>query len=194
MKKIAADPRHIMMLAETVEKWGWRSEAIDLLWLVAKDPVKGDDALAALYRYFAKNGDTENLYRALLHRLELHPNDRNVQNNFAQVSLLLNLNTDRGQKIAREIYEKEPMNPAYASTYAFALHVQGDTKKALKVLESLTVEQLHQPEIAAYYGIMLASAGDQARAPEFLDLGEKASLLPQEKALVEKARRSLAQR
>jgi tetratricopeptide (TPR) repeat protein len=194
MKKVAADPRQIMTLAETVEKWGWRVEAIELLWLAAKDPVKGDEALRVLYGYFVKNGDTENLYRVLLHQSELHPDDLNVQNNFAQLSLLLNLNPDRGQKVAREVYQKEPKNPAYASTYAFALHVQGDTKKALKVMETLTPEELHKPEIAAYYGIMLAASGDPAQAAEFLDLGEKATLLPQEKALIEKARRSLAQR
>jgi cytochrome c-type biogenesis protein CcmH/NrfG len=194
LKKAGADPRQAVTLAETVEKWGWRAEAIDLLWLVAKDPVKGDEALRALYGYFARNNDTENLYRVLLHRIELHPDDPNVQNNFAQLSLLLNLNADRGQKLAREVYEKDPKNPAYASTYAFALHVQGDTRKALKILETLTPEQLHKPEIAAYYGILLAAAGDQARAGEFLDFGEKATLLPQEKALIEKARRSLAQR
>jgi cytochrome c-type biogenesis protein CcmH/NrfG len=194
LKKVAADPRQTLTLAETVEKWGWRGEAIELLWLIAKDPMKGDDALRALYGYFAKNGETQNLYRVLLHQIELHPDDPNVQNNLAQLSLLLNLNADRGQKLAREVYEKDPKNPAYVSTYAFALHVQGDTKKALKALDTLTPEQLHQPELAAYYGIMLAAAGDTARAAEFLDLGEKASLLPQEKALIEKARRSLAQR
>jgi cytochrome c-type biogenesis protein CcmH/NrfG len=193
IKKITANLRHTMMLAETVEKWGWRNEAIELLWLVARDPVKGDEALAALYRYFAKNADTENLYRVLLRRLELHPDNRNVQNNYAQLSLLLNMNTERAVKMAREIYEKEPANAAYVSTYGFALHVQGDPKKAVKVFEGLTAEQLHQPEIAAYYGIILAAAGDHARAGEFLDLGEKATLLPQEKALLEKARRSLAQ-
>jgi cytochrome c-type biogenesis protein CcmH/NrfG len=194
LKKVAADSRQAMTLAETVEKWGWRAEAIELLWIVAKDPTKGGDALRALYGYFAKNGDTENLYRVLLHQIELRPNDRNVQNNFAQLSLLLNLNADRGQKVAREVYESDPKNPAYASTYAFALHTAGDTKKGLKILEALTAEQLHDPAIAAYYGILLAAAGDQGRAGEFLDLGEKATLLPQEKALIEKARRSLAQR
>lgn len=194
LKKVAADPRQTLTLAETVEKWGWRNEAIDLLWLIAKDPVKGDDALRVLYGYFARNADTQNLYRVLLHQSELHPNDLNVQNNFAQLALLLNLNADRGQKIAREIYEKEPKNPAYVSTYAFALHVQGDTKKGLKIFEALTPAQLHQPEIAAYYGILLAAAGDHARAGEFLDLGDKATLLPEEKTLLEKARRSLAQR
>ena len=194
LKKVAADPRQALTLAETVEKWGWRTEAIDLLWLLAKDPVKGDDALHTLYGYFAGNGDAENLYRVLLHQVELHPDDLNLQNNFAQLSLLLGLNVARGQKAAHDVYEKAPKNPAYVSTYAFAVHTAGDPKKALKILETLPPEQLHKPEIAAYYGVILAAAGDQVRAPEFLDLGEKAKLLPQEKALVEKARRSLAQR
>lgn len=194
VKKVTASPPYILMLAETVEKWGWRNEAIDLLWLAAKDPLKGDDALVTLYRYFAQKGETQNLYRVMLHRSELHPDDRNIQNNIAQLSLLLNLNMDRGQKIARELFEKEPANAAYVSTYAFALYSQGDFKGAVKVLGALTDEQLHQPDVAAYYGIILAAAGDQARAGEFLDLGEKATLLPEEKALLEKARRSLAQR
>jgi cytochrome c-type biogenesis protein CcmH/NrfG len=194
VKKVTASPPYILMLAETVEKWGWRNEAIDLLWLAAKDPLKGDDALVTLYRYFAQKGETQNLYRVMLHRSELHPDDHNIQNNIAQLSLLLNLNMDRGQKIARELFEKEPANAAYVSTYAFALYSQGDFKGAVKVLGALTDAQLHQPDIAAYYGIILAAAGDQARAGEFLDLGEKATLLPEEKALLEKARRSLAQR
>ena len=194
VKKVTSSPPYILMLAETVEKWGWRNEAIDLLWLAAKDPLKGDDALVTLYRYFAQKEETQNLYRVMLHRSELHPDDRNIQNNIAQLSLLLNLNMDRGQKIARELFEKEPANAAYVSTYAFALYSQGDFKGAVKVLGALTDAQLHQPDVAAYYGIILAAAGDQARAGEFLDLGEKATLLPEEKALLEKARRSLAQR
>jgi cytochrome c-type biogenesis protein CcmH/NrfG len=193
LKKVAADSRQALTLAETVEKWGWRAEAIELLWLVAKDPIKADDAYRDLYGYFGRNGDTENLYRVLLHQIELHPDNPNVQNNFAQLSLLLNLNADRGQKAAREVYEKDPKNPAYVSTYAFALYSAGDSKKALKTLETLAPDQLQKPEVAAYYGVILAAAGDHTRAAEFLDLGEKASLLPPEKALVEKARRSLAQ-
>ena len=194
MKEVAPNAREALSLAETVEKWGWRTEAVDLLWVVAKDPTRGDDALRALYNYFARAGDTENLYRVLLHEVELHPDDPNLQNNFAQLSLLLSLNTDRGQKAAREVYDKDPKNPAYVSTYAYAFHVAGDSKKALALLETLTPEQLREPNVAAYYGVFLAAAGDQTRAAEYLDLGDKANLLPQEKALVEKARRSLAQR
>lgn len=193
-KKAATDQRHLMQLVETAQRWGWRGEAIDLLWIAAKDAVKGDEALRTLYTYFAKNGDTQNLYRVLLHRAELLPNDRNVQNNLAQVSLLLNLNVDRANKIARDVYAKEPGNPAYASTYAFSLYTKGDNKNALKILDGLTDSQRRQPDVAAYYGMILAASGDHVRAAEYLDLGEKASFLPEEKTLLERARRSLAQR
>lgn len=193
LKDAAADPRQAFTLAQSVEKWGWRQEAVELLWVVTKDPVKGDEALRLLSGYFAKNGDTENLYRVLLHQIDLHPDDPNIKNNFAQISLLLELNTDRGQKAAREVYEKDPKNPAYVSTYAYALYTSGEIEQALRTFETLSPEQLRKPEIAVYYGIILAASGDQTRAAEFLDLGEKAVLLPQEKELLEKARRSLAQ-
>ncbi|HEX8280085.1 MAG TPA: hypothetical protein VF551_01805 [Chthoniobacterales bacterium] len=194
IKKVSSNSKQAITLAEIVGKWGWRNESIELLWVAAKDPATGDAALRTLYQYFAKNGSTQDLYRVLLHRQEFHPDDRDVQNNVAGLSLLLGLNVDRAQKAARDLYEKEPTNAAYVSTYAFALHTQGDTKKALQAMNQLTPEQLHQPEVAAYYGIILAAAGDHARAAEFLDLGEKAGLLTEERTLLEKARRTLARR
>ena len=54
-------------------------------------------------------------------------------------------------------------------------------------MSQLKPEDLEKPQIAAYYGIFLAAAGDP-RAPEFLDLGSQAQLLPEEKMLLEKAR------
>jgi len=194
LKKVGAMPRQALTLAEIVQKWGWSKETIDLLWVAAKDPAIGDEALQALYTHFATKGATQDLYRVLLRRHETRPNDLDVQNNVAQVSFSLNMNIERAQKLARDLYEKEPNNAAYASTYAFALHSHGDTKKALKIFSEMPPEQLRQPEIAAYYGIILAASGDHARAAEYLDLGEKAGLLPEEKALVERARRTLAQR
>jgi predicted Zn-dependent protease len=193
-QKVSNAPKQALTLAEVVQKWGWRDEAIELLWIAAKDPANGDDALQALYTYFAANKATQDLYRVLLHRQDLRPNDRAIQNNVAQLSLLLNLNVERANKIARDLHDSEPKNAVYASTYAYALHAAGDSKKAEKVLSTLTPEQLREPEIAAYYGIILAGAGEHGRAAEFLDLSEKAGLLPEERALVEKARRTLARR
>jgi len=192
VKKVSADPKQALLLAEIVQKWGWRDEAIELFWVAAKDPAKGDDALQALYRYYAGMGASQDLYRVLLHRREFRPEDLIIQNNLAQLSLLLNLDPEQGQRLARDLYEREPANPAYASTYAFALYTRGDMKKALQVFSSLKPEQLRQPEVASYYGVVLAAAGDQQQAEEFLALSESARLLPEERALIDKARRTLA--
>ena len=194
LRKVSANPKQALTLSELVYKWGWRDQAVELLWIAAKDPGAGDQALLRLYSYFASQGATHDLYRVLLRREEFQPNDANVQNNIAQLSLLLNLNADRGIRLARDLHEREPKNPVYASTHAFALHTRGDTKKALAVMNALTPEQLKQPGIAAYYGIILAAAGEHAKAAEHLDASEKAGLLPEEKALVDKARRMVAQR
>jgi cytochrome c-type biogenesis protein CcmH/NrfG len=194
VKKVSPNAEAALMLSETASKWGWRGEAIDLLWLVAKDSARGEAALQTLYDHYIKSGDTQNLYRVLLHLHELRPNDTDVQNNLAQVSLLLNLDTDRGQQLAHDVYEKNPKNAAYASTYAFALYARGQARNAAKIFSGLSEAQLHDPPIALYYGIIMAAVGDNDRAAEFLEVGQKASLLPEEKALFEKARRSLAQR
>jgi len=193
IKKATPNAEAILMLSETATKWGWRHEAIDLLWLASKDAVKGQTALQTLYAYFAKLGDTQNLYRVLLHLEELRPDDRDIQNNLAQVSLLLNLNVDQARKLAHDVYEREPKNAAYVSTYAYALYVRGEVGNALRLFSGLNDAQLREPAIAVYYGVILAAAGDNDRAAEFLALGERASLLPEEKALLEKARHSLGQ-
>jgi hypothetical protein len=193
VKKASAKAESVVMLAETAQRWGWQDEAIDLLWLAAKDPLKGEAALQTLYAFFAQKGDTQNLYRVLLHLETLRPDDRNIQNNVAQISLLLNMNADRGEKLARELHEKEPANPVYASTFAFALYTQGKAQKAAEVFNALPPEKLRDPAVATYYGIVLAATGDHTRAAEFLDRSAFAKLLPEEKALVDKARRSLPQ-
>ena len=90
--------------------------------------------------------------------------------------------------------EQEPKNPDYAATYAFSLYLQGDVKKALQALAGFSEAELERPQIAAYYGVLLANIGDFSRAAKFLDLGEKANLLPEEKKLVEKAQLTVARR
>ena len=104
------------------------------------------------------------------------------------------MNPDQAYRLAREVYEQEPKNVDYASTYAFSLCLQGDVKKALQVLAGFSEAELEQPQIAAYYGVMLANSGDFSRAAKFLDLGEKADLLLEERKLVEKAQLTVARR
>ena len=60
-------------------------------------------------------------------------------------------------------------------------------------MNTLSVEQLNNPTIGAYYGICLAAVRDEKARP-YLDFAKQANLLPEEKALVDKAYASLNSR
>jgi Flp pilus assembly protein TadD len=149
------------------------------------------EALQELYAHYAKSGDTSGLYRVLLRSTEVAPEDATIENNFAQVSLLLDADAERARKIAAELVRKEPANANYVSTYAFALYTRGDVAEALQAFSRLTEEQLQVPTIAAYYGVVLAAAGEREKARQYLARGAKAFLLPEERALLTKAEASL---
>jgi predicted Zn-dependent protease len=110
-----------------------------------------------------------------------------IQNNFAQLSLLLNVDVDRARTLARRLYEAHSTNANCASTYAYALYSQGHFDQAAKVMNGLKDDDLKRPEIAAYYGAILASAGARQKAEQFLALSRTAHLLPEEKKIVEEA-------
>jgi hypothetical protein len=180
----------ILSLVRTTGEWKWDKEMVDLLWSLASDPEKQKDAVQTLYQYYLRTENTQGLYRALVRLAELDRNDLNVQNNLAQVSLLLDADRDQAQKIAADLYHKDPANPAFITTYAYSLLTKGNAKDAAKLMNSLTQDQLRDPAVRAYYGICLAAVHDE-KARDFLAAGQQAPLLPEEKRLIDKAFASL---
>lgn len=183
-KSAAAQYQSLMLLARLVSEWGWKSEHVDLLWELAKFPEAQKEALGTLYQQYAKADDTSSLYRVLLRLVEADPEDMRLQNNLAQVSLLLHADVNHARQLAADLFHKEPSNSAYASTYAFSLYDKGDFNGAMRVMNTLKSDQLKDPPIAAYYGIILAAAGDREKAREYIEIGKQARLLPEERALV----------
>jgi hypothetical protein len=177
----------VMTLQRAAAKWGWKNESVELLWQIAKDRGEGKGALATLNKYYTEREDTNNLYKVSSRLLQISPNDPGIKNNFAQLSLLLGINTEAAEAMAKQLHQQTPKDPNFASTYAFALYVRGDWRGALKIMNSLSADDLRRPDIAAYYGIFLAAGSDRSKAPSFLELGRQAKLLPEEQALVEKA-------
>jgi hypothetical protein len=190
-KQASTQPIFLSMLTRATAEWRWKKEWLELLWNLTKYPETQFEALQNLYQRYSDDNDTTGLYRVLVRLAELMPEDGRIQNNLAQICLLLNADLERARKLAVELYRKEGSNPAYAATYAFALHTKGDTSGALKVMSALNATQLHDPSVAAYYGVLLAAAGDTQAAREYLKLGASAKLLPEEKALITKAENSL---
>jgi predicted Zn-dependent protease len=189
-KTASGEIEQTLMLLRTVSEWGWSDEAVDLLWTLSKRPEKQNEALATLYKHYAKTQDTQGLYRVMTRLAELDPENLDVKNNIAQIGLLLNAQADEACRSAAEIHRKAPENPAYTATYAYSLLTKGDAKGAVRVMSSLPDDKLSDPAIGTYYGICLAAIKDE-RAGMFLAMAEKATLLPEEKALVAKAESAL---
>jgi tetratricopeptide (TPR) repeat protein len=177
----------VTVLAQVAIAWGWENESTELLWSVARLSSESRWALEALYRRYVATGATRNLVQVLSRVHEIEPSDLSALNNLASFSLLSEDTTAQGIKYAEELYQREPHNPGYAATYAYALHLQGRTAEGVKLMESLGEEILTKPDYAAYYGVLLAGAGEREQARRWLALGSKASLLPEERALVDEA-------
>jgi predicted Zn-dependent protease len=191
--KDATTSESLLLLIQAVSEWKWPNETADLLWALSKHSDKQKEAFVALYQQYSKAADTQGLYRVLVRLAELDSNNLDLQNNLAQVSLLLSANREDARRAAEEVYHKAPKNPAYTTTYAYSLLTQGNSKEALRLMNTLSEEQLNNPTISAYYGIFLAANGDEKARP-YLDFAKQANLLPEEKTLVEKAYASLNSR
>ncbi len=192
IKAAGSQSEYLLSLARTAAEWKWKKEALDLLWQISKNADAQSEALQGLYLHYAQAKDTQGLYRVLLRLFEMNPADLKVQNNLAQIALLLDADVDRARKLAADLYRKEANNASFAATYAYSLYEKGDATGAARVMAGLTDEQLHDPSVAAYYGVFLVGVGEKAEAKKYLDLGAKANLLPEEQALVEKAQKEIA--
>jgi len=117
-----------------------------------------------------------------------NPMDKLGANNYAMLSLLLDKNGTDADAIAVQQYQNAPLDPIYASTYAFSLYKRGRTKDALTTFRNLGNEELEKPATAVYYGIVLAASGEVAAARHFLDKADETFLLPEERVLVERAK------
>jgi predicted Zn-dependent protease len=190
-KQASGQAESLVTLARLAADWNWQKETLELLWMLTKYPEKERDALQELYQRSIDTEDTVGLYRVLVRLIEIEPNDSRLQNNLAQVSLLLNADVERAQKMAVELYRKDGANPAYASTYAFALLTKGDRAGALRVMSQLNESQLREPSVAVYYGVVLATSGNSAKAREYLKIAATGKLLPEERQLIARTESSL---
>lgn len=186
-QKQANQPQNLSALARSATEWGWKKEALDVLWTLADQAQTQNEALEELYRRYLAANDTPGLYRVLQRLAALKPEDADIANNLAQVALLLNVDLARAEKIAAEIYAKQPANPAYATTYAFSLFRKGNGNGALEIMSKLPADSLNDPAVAAYYAFLLAESGRIDQARELVSRTNPAKLLPEEKELLTSA-------
>jgi tetratricopeptide (TPR) repeat protein len=173
--------------------WGQDRGREDLLWQIATRFPRERWALHELDRLYLAGGDTVGLNRVYTTMTSYDSKSVFARNNMAATSLLLKRNLPKAYEMAKEVYAQHPDEPIVVSTYAYAMYLQGRPKDGLAAFEKLKPDALENPSIALYYGVLLAAGGQTNKAPKFLALAQRASLLPEEKVLLTETTKSLSE-
>ena len=181
----------LVMLLRLAAQWNWQSEGEDILWTIINRYPGEQWAIQTLGQAMYAGGRTRSLMQLYSQESKRVPSDLSAKNNLAMTGLLLDAQEIKPYDLAREVYQKSPTNASYVSTYAFSLYLQGKNAEALKVIKTLKPQELQDPSIAGYYGLILKATGDRARARAYLDWTVKARLLPEEKKLFDNAKAGL---
>ena len=184
-------PELTLMLAQLCSNWRWTNETETLLWRAARQFPQERWPLESLQGNYARLGRTSGLFEVFSFILERQPTNAVVQNNWANLAFLLQTNVAKAHQLARQVYERDTNNFAFVSTYAWSLHLQGNTREALDIIETLESSKLEHPSVASYYGALLAAAGQGDKARHYLAKAETAPILPEELNLITAARKQL---
>ena len=178
-------------LARFAKAWKWEEEFTNLLWVIANGQSDQSPALQQLLKKYSAEGKTRDLLRVFSRMLKIDEKNLSAKNNIAYAYLILNMELERATALALQVTKEDPENPQFAATYALALYAKDKFDPALKVLQEINEKDRRTPSTALCYGAVLAAKGLKDEARVYLDIAEKSPLLPEEKALAEKARARL---
>ena len=181
----AGNHEAMTQLWELAERWQLKGEREHLLLQVIEEFPNEHGARQELEALDYNTGNTTGLHElyALLH--QQFPAETNYNNDATATALLLKIDLHDACQSAAEAYARDPGNAAEASTYAFALHMQGRDKQGLAVLQAISPAELARPSMALYYGVLLAAAGKAGEAGHWLQIAQtQGHLLPEEQQLL----------
>jgi predicted Zn-dependent protease len=167
----------------------WHRDPNEILWQIALRFPREEWAVRELEGHYLDTGDTRALQR--VYASQAASNNRTnllVRNNFAATSMLLKVDLPKAHQTANDLYKESPEDIIIASTYAYSLHLRGQTRDALAILRRFNSKLFQVPTVALYYGVIMADAGEALAAQPYLSCAEQVRLLPEEKELLAKAK------
>jgi predicted Zn-dependent protease len=189
LKAANSQKQSLVMLLRLAAQWGWVNEGEDLLQTIVNRYPQEKWAVQTLAQTLFAGGQTQSLMQLFNQQLKRTPSDLAVKNNLAMTAMLLDAKELKPYDLAREVYQQAPTNSAFVATYAFSLYKQGKKADALKVMQQIKPQDLENPSIAGYYGMILkAAGGGGTNAAIYLEKASKAALLPEERKLFAQAK------
>lgn len=187
-ERAASDrPDREIYLARLATKWNFPAEAEQLWQRVSKNAPSRREALDSLFRIYRANNDLLNLYRTAQRLHESSPNEIGVAADYARLALLVDQNPSEGHRVAREIYERAPLEINAAMTYAFSLYTLGRTAEGVEIVKKLPADGVHDPHAAVYAAILFLDDNQSAAAKEYIAAAQAGPIFPEEKKLLDEA-------
>jgi Flp pilus assembly protein TadD len=185
MSEAAGRHEAMTQLLQLAESWRLQQKQEAMLLQIVQEFPDESWAKQELELLYFNSGNTLGLHQLYATLNANFPDETTYKNNLTATALLLKTDVRKAGQWAAEVYAKNPGDPYGASTYAFALHLQGRDKQGLAVLQKLQPAELAQPSVALYYGVLLAATGKPDQAMPWLQIAQtKGHLLPEEKELL----------
>jgi Flp pilus assembly protein TadD len=183
-----ADDRvdRLELLAKMALDWKWQARAETALFKLAELERCPPWAIDALWAAVLQKGTSAERYKVSKLVLKADPKNVQARSNLIILALLTGQEADAPHRQAEAFYQGNVGNPAAVIACGLSLYLQGRTEEAVKLTASLSPEQLREPRSALYHGIFLASGEAPANARDYLRIGARAPMLPEERALLEK--------
>jgi hypothetical protein len=122
-----------IQLLQLAESWHLQQKQEAVLLQMVQESPEDNRARQELESLYFNSGNTLGLHQ-LYAILNAHfPDAAADKNNLAATALLLKMDVPKARQWAADDYAKDPGDPYVASTYAFALHLQGRDKQGLAV-------------------------------------------------------------
>jgi tetratricopeptide (TPR) repeat protein len=182
------DKPNLVILLRLADQWNWESKGEDILWNIVNRFPGDQVANATLGQVLFTSGRTRPLMTLYGQQLNWSPTNLSIKNNLTMCALLLDAQELKPNDLARSLFEQDPNDPSYLSTYAFSLHLQKKDVEALRIIEKLNPDNLKKPSVAGYYGLILKATGNPAKAKIYFDIALKSNLLPEERKIFDQAR------
>ena len=194
LAKAQSYPNALVVLYRLANSWSWKPQAEKALWAAAGNPTVQKDALLNLWKLYGSEKNSSGLFRVANRLVEIDSSDAGAKNNAVILGALLGVDNKTYREWAQANWEQyKDKHPEYGTTYAYILYQQGKVDDAQAVLMQMKPADFENPSDALYAGIIKTAAGEKDEAKRLLSIADKGKgdLLPEERALLERAEGTL---
>jgi Flp pilus assembly protein TadD len=149
-----------------------------VLWMIAEREPENLAARQELYQAYWQERDADGMLRMMELMLKERPNDRAAKYNVAALLLATRRGIERAALLAKELYEDDPINVSNAVIHGYGIHLQGDSRKAVALLEGREDLDKLGNDGGAYYSLILAGCGRDEDARRVVSTVDRDALLP----------------